>query len=125
MAVTFALAQASNHCLKYRVTSGGAESGSIDAAGSTTPDLLTDAYLTLGNLYNALALAVTTQAEGRTLAFDGTNLEITITPRNTAAVWTIDANTDGSSHLRLTMTASGIDATGCYLNIRYRHSTVA
>ena len=123
MAVTFALMSASRNLLKYKVTADGIGSANIDAAGAATPDLLTDAVYG-SPLRTLISTTIAAQAAGRTLAFDRTDLIINILPRDADAAWIIEANTDGASHLRLTLTAAAADALGCYLTIEFKQTPV-
>lgn len=121
MAVVFAKLVSSDNILKYTVTSGGAENANIDAAGAATPDLATDST---GALHDLLTASVASQAAGRTRAFGRTDLLISLVNRDGGVIWTLDANTDGASHLRLNMAASGAAAVGAILTIEHRHSLV-
>ncbi len=123
MAVAFTKMISDDNILKYKVTSAGAEAGNLDAAGAATPDMLTDA-IPGSPLRAALATAVANQAAARVLAFDRSDLLITMTTRTGAALWAIDADTDGANHLRLTATAAAADALGSYLTIEHRHSLI-
>lgn len=119
MAVAFALVAATPNLLRYRVTSGAAEAGNLDAAGAATPDLLTDCPP--GPLRTVLAASYANQAAARTALLESSNVDVRINNRLASAAWGIDANVN-STALRLTATASAADAVGSYLNIEYRHS---
>jgi hypothetical protein len=123
MAVAFTRVSTTENSIKYRITSAGAESGNLDAAASTTPDLLTDARPG-SRLRQVLAATVANQAAGRALLFDRDDLQIIFVPRDADAAWTIDGNTDGSNRLRLTAASAAADALGSYVTIRYVHSSV-
>jgi hypothetical protein len=122
MAVAFTKVVTTEYMIKYRVTSAGAESGNLDAAGAATPDLITDS-LPGSKLRQVLQSTVANQAAGRALLFDRNDIQIIFVPRDADAAWTIDGNTDGSSRLRLTMASAAADALGSYITIRYNHST--
>ena len=108
MAVTFTLVSSYNHVLKYKVTSAGAEAGNLDAA-----TLLTDCALQAGTpLYDVLATATADQPAARALAFDRSDLKISILQRSATAAWIIDANANALT-LRLTMTAAAAEC--CWL----------
>jgi hypothetical protein len=124
MAVVFTLMSASPCMLKYKVTGGAGESGNLDATGNPTPDMYTDALYGTPMKFMLWNYPITNQAQGRAFAFDRNDIVLSILPRDTDAAWWVEANTDGGTRLRLTLTCVGADATGSYLTIEYKHTLV-
>lgn len=124
MAVTFALLSASTCQLKYRVTSGGAETANIDAAGAPTPDLRTDCPAN-SPMLRYFTAAYLNQAASQAEFLNSSRWDIHILPRTVATAWIFEADvTGGGGSARFTMTSAAIDAAGCVLVIRFNHTVI-
>ncbi len=135
MALTFTLQGVTNHEMTYLVE--GTVSGSIDADGAATPDLLTDTMP--GTPLRAfMSQVVDSQDAARQICFnqdfDGENSvkvqrrligTVQIQGRTGTVAWDVDANTDGADHLRLSVATSEPiegDGASAWLRIRVRHT---
>lgn len=123
MAVTIALAGATRHTLKYKLTSTDATTGNLDAAGAATPDLITDSK-TGTKLRTFVSTARADQAAARIALFENADINVYLLPRDVDALWLIDATVNVTA-LRITAAcaAAGGDALGTYLMVEHRHST--
>lgn len=140
MATVFALVNASANSLRYLVTSAGATAGSILAAGSTTPDLLTDSKPTSGafnagplfQIMNVQNVGVGTivagtlstgQANALLMSDNSTNIGTADVPRAVVRVTPVTgAGADwrvsvAASANQLQLTATAAAAGTCYIDL--------
>jgi hypothetical protein len=119
MAVSFTLVSASPEMLKYKLLSTGAENGDLAAA-----TMLANFALKAGTpLYDLLKTTLVGGPAAIALAFDRTDLNISILQRVAAASWIITA-TDVGSKVNLNCASAAADAVGSYLSITYRHTYI-
>lgn len=119
MAVTFTLKSSTPYELRYLVTAGGQEQGTLDAA-----TMIADAPV--GSPIAALLnTGVANDAAAVILAFENPKLLVSFPAqiRLLDRLWAIGAQANAGK-LRLLCASDGIDPTGAYLIITFRHSMV-
>lgn len=121
-AVTATRLNASNYHVKYLLTSDGAATLNIDAAGAATPDLLTDTTVNTP-IRNLVTAVVADQAAARALMRAATASYSLAGAGALLADWIIDFNAN-ANQLRCTVTCGGADAVGCVLTLGVVHSSI-
>lgn len=127
MAMTAALVEAGNNRLRYLITTDvtGAASVNITTTGAASPDLLTDSKAgpvkkcanAVANGLGILAAGAKTQAQARAIWLADSSdtvlgntkvarCESQLTIRDGTAVWSLDANVDGSGNPFIVVSAN-------------------